>query len=85
MESRITAVKAAAAGEIGVIELINILRDDEAFELTPLNFMRLLSEDLSVSFIQSRKLISLLTPEMRPLASPDEVEQQWGVILRLNS
>jgi hypothetical protein len=63
-------------------EVLGALRESESFKLTPLNFMRMMLESSGIRMLESREMVALFDSEFRPLVSPAEIEEHWGLLIR---
>jgi hypothetical protein len=58
-------------------ELLEFLRTRETFQLTSMNFIRVLREASGIRMTASRELLSMFDADFQPLASLDEIEALW--------
>ncbi len=70
-------VRKMALSGCSLTELLEFLRSDQSFKLTPLNFMRILGESLGMPMLQSREIISMVDPDFQPIVPASEFEARW--------
>ncbi|WP_133306054.1 hypothetical protein [Microbispora triticiradicis] len=63
------------------VDLLSFLALDESFKLTPFNLMRVLSEAIGLSMIESREMVSMFDEKFYPLVPDADIEHQWRAIL----
>ncbi|WP_405599176.1 hypothetical protein OG741_18245 [Streptomyces sp. NBC_01410] len=70
-----------AAEGAGLLAMIETLRLDEEFRLTPLHLLRILDEAVGIPWTESRVLLEFFDPELRPLVPEDEVDRRAEALL----
>ncbi|MGW1492529.1 hypothetical protein [Streptomyces sp. NPDC002402] len=70
-----------AAEGAGLLAMIETLRLDEEFRLTPLHLLRILDEAVGIPWTESRVLLEFFGPELRPLVPGDEVDHRAEALL----
>ncbi|MEU8713290.1 hypothetical protein [Streptomyces sp. NPDC048663] len=50
--------------------------------LTPLAVLRILQEELGISFVESRSILEYFDSQMRPIVDVNLINERGGVILR---
>ncbi|MFE3329316.1 hypothetical protein [Streptomyces sp. NPDC059176] len=70
-----------AAEGAGILAVIEMLRGEEGFRLTPLHLLRILDEALGIPWTESRALLEHFDPDLRPLDPPDEIDRRAGELL----
>jgi len=58
-------------------ELLDFLRSHDAYKLSPLNFMRILSESYAIPMLESREIIAMCDPDLYPIVPEEELELRW--------
>lgn len=66
MEKAAEDIRRIAAEGAGLLAMIETLRLDEEFRLTPLHLLRILDEAVGIPWTESRVLLEFSDPELRP-------------------
>lgn len=74
-----------AADGAGLLEMIEALRSDETFTLTPMRLLRVLDEALGIPWTDSRDLLEHFDPELRPLAPAEDIDRRFTALLEQRS
>lgn len=77
MDLVITRVGQMVDNSCSFAELLEFLRTRETFQLTSMNFIRVLREASGIRMTASRELLSMFDADFQPLASLDEIEALW--------
>ncbi|KAB8188618.1 hypothetical protein FH608_043460 [Nonomuraea phyllanthi] len=62
--------------------MLEHLKSQESFTLTPLAFLKVVQLELGISFVRTRHLLEFFDPEMEPLADSTVIEGYWKGLLR---
>ncbi|SDM31138.1 hypothetical protein SAMN05444921_106214 [Streptomyces wuyuanensis] len=81
MEKAAENVRRMATEGAGLLAVIEMLRNDAEFRLTPLHLLRILGEAVGVPWTESRVLLEFFDPELRPLVPEDEIERRAEELL----
>ncbi|MET9667413.1 hypothetical protein ABZY19_18775 [Streptomyces sp. NPDC006475] len=81
MEKAAEDIRRMAAEGAGLVAMIEMLRRDEDFRLTPLHLLRILGEGVGIPWTESRVLLEFFDPDLRPLVPEDEVDRRAEELL----
>ncbi|MEV3993864.1 hypothetical protein AB0J57_33790 [Streptomyces sp. NPDC049837] len=65
----------------GLLALIEALRRDDTFHLTPLHLLRVLDEAFGIPLPESRGLLEFFGPDLRPLVPEAEADRRAEALL----
>ncbi|WP_240980828.1 MULTISPECIES: hypothetical protein [Streptomyces] len=74
-------LRAMAAEGAGLLAMIEALRSDETFTLTPLHLLRVLNEAFGIPLRESRTLLEFFDPDLRPLVPDAEADRRAAAVL----
>ncbi|MEU0741178.1 hypothetical protein [Streptomyces sp. NPDC006134] len=74
-------LRTMAAEGADLLAMVEALREDEAFRLTPLHLLRILDEAFGIPFRESRALLEIFDPGLRPLVPEAEVVRRSEAVL----
>lgn len=77
MEPRSGRVREMISTGCTLAELLDFLRSCDSYKLTPLNFMRILNESYGIPMLESREIVAMCGPDLRPIVTTDEFELRW--------
>ncbi|WP_322750859.1 MULTISPECIES: hypothetical protein [unclassified Frankia] len=58
------------------MDILEALRRDDSFVLTPFNLMRVLNEALGIPMIEVRQMLEMFDPALHPVASVFEINDR---------
>lgn len=71
-----------AGSGAGIREILTYLESDDSFVLTPLNFIRLLSDAFGITWWETRGVIlTRVDLFFRTLTSEDDLEVAWNALI----
>ncbi|MEU0719914.1 hypothetical protein ABZ498_22390 [Streptomyces lavendulocolor] len=74
MDRTVESIQRMAAEGAGLLAMIEALRDDDTFLLTPLRLMHALMEAFGMPLREARSLLEDLDPDLRPLPQVSDTE-----------
>ncbi|MEU6488753.1 hypothetical protein [Streptomyces sp. NPDC046887] len=74
MDNSVENLQGMAAEGAGLLTMIEALRKDDTFLLTPLRLMHALMEAFGMPLREARNLLEDLDPDLRPLPQVSEAE-----------
>lgn len=75
-------IRKLAADGAGLLAMIEALRDNEGFTLTPLRLLLAFDKAFGIPWTEARDLLVLLDPDLRPIGPAGEVEKLFTALLR---
>ncbi|KAA0931929.1 hypothetical protein [Streptomyces apricus] len=75
-------IRELAADGAGLLAMIEALRGDEGFTLTPLRLLLALDKALGIPWTEARDLLGLLDPDLRPIGPAEDVEKRFTALLQ---
>lgn len=75
-------VQKMARSGAGIREILTYLESDDSFILTPLNFIRLLSDAFGIPWRETGGVIlTRVDPCFRTITSEDDLEEAWNALI----
>ncbi|MFJ9620754.1 hypothetical protein [Streptomyces sp. NPDC101181] len=85
MDEATEDMRKLAADGAGLLAMIEALRDNEGFTLTPLRLLLALDRAFGIPWTEARDLLVLLDPDLRPIGPAEHVEMRFTALLRGSS
>ncbi|MFG2608646.1 MULTISPECIES: hypothetical protein [Streptomyces] len=82
MDEATEDIRRLAADGAGLLAMIEALRDNEGFTLTPLRLLLALDKAFGIPWTEARDLLVLLDPDLRPIGPAGDVEKRFTALLR---